>query len=116
MNEKLLENINSGIWRQICRRLILKTSPKETSPHNYTGKKLAISEPGREFVYRDPWKPLEGVIAHLTRECGGNVRDKGIVTTSSVYNNLMSYHPTNAVDFGTGIKSREKPLDTGKTP
>ena len=31
-----------------------------------------------EFVY-DSSKPLEGVIAHLTRECGGNVCDEGIV-------------------------------------
>ena len=31
-----------------------------------------------EFVY-DPSHPLEGIIAHLTRQCGGNVADKGIV-------------------------------------
>ena len=57
---------------------------------------------GREFVY-DSSKPLEGVIAHLTRECGGNVHDKGIVnvTASSVYNDDSDYHPKNAVDLGT---------------
>ena len=41
-----------------------------------------------EFVYNSS-KPLDGVIAHLTREYGGNVHDKGIVnvTASSVKNN-----------------------------
>jgi hypothetical protein len=30
-----------------------------------------------------PSAPLDGVIAHLTRECGGNVHDKGVVTVTS---------------------------------
>ena len=49
----------------------------------------------------DSSKPLEGVIAHLTRECGGNVHDKGIVNVAagSVYDS--SCHPKNAVDLGT---------------
>ena len=53
----------------------------------------------REFVYRSS-KPLRGVIAYLTRECGGNVHDRGIVnvTASSASD---YYHPKNAVDLGT---------------
>ena len=46
-------------------------------------------------------KPLEGVIAHLTRECGENVHDTGIVTVtaSRVYDS--DYDSKNAVDLGT---------------
>ena len=105
MSENLLENISSGIWRQICRRFILETNPKETSPHNYrngTGEKATTSEPGREFVYHDT--RLDGVIAHFTRECSGNIHDKEIVnvTASSVYHN--SGQPKNAVDLGTNSR------------
>ena len=68
-------------------------------------KKVATSEPGREFVYHKPLFPpeLDGVISHLTRECGGNVHDKGIVnvTASSVYNNSRYHHPKNAAGSGT---------------
>ena len=34
VNEHLLENISSGIWRQICRRLIFEIKPDEKNPHN----------------------------------------------------------------------------------
>ena len=51
----------------------------------------------KEFSY-DERKPLEGLIAHLTRKCGGNVHDKSIVEVkaSSVWNSLE-----NAVDLET---------------
>ena len=53
------------------------------------------------FVY-DSSKPLEGVIAHLTRECGGNVHNKGIVNvTASSVNNDGSHQPKNAAYLGT---------------
>ena len=91
VSETLLENINSVIWRQICRRLILEAEPNEDNPHC-----LAV-----RFRYNDS-KKLNGIIAHLTRECGGNVHDKGIVnlTASSVYSDC---HPKNVVDFKTDL-------------
>ena len=102
--KNFLENISARLWTRICRRLILETNPKEPSPHNYRNdmrKKLATAEPRREFVY-DSSKPREGVIAHLTRECGGNVHDRRIVnvTASNVYNEMSNFHPKN-VDFAT---------------
>ena len=59
----------------------LKENEKKTATKSPAApSKPAPPAPGnrREFVY-DSAKPLKGVIAHLTRECGGNVRDKGIV-------------------------------------
>lgn len=49
-------------------------------------------------------RKLDGVIAHLTRECGGNAHKKRIVnvTVSSVYDNDSSNQLKNVVDLGTG--------------
>jgi hypothetical protein len=47
--------------------------------------------------------PLDGIISHLTRECGGNVADRGIVgiTAKSVAND--SRLPRNAADFESPV-------------
>ena len=37
---------------------------------------------GTEFVYGEA-RPLDGIIAHLTRQCGGNVHKKGVVTVTA---------------------------------
>ena len=73
--ENLLENISAGIWNRICCRLILEIQIDKNNPRG-------VKPPGKEFVY-DESNPLNGVIAHLTRECGGNVHDKGIVNVTS---------------------------------
>ena len=44
--------------------------------------KEAEAPNGREFVYRGP-PELDGIIAHLTRECGGNVHKKGVVAVTA---------------------------------
>lgn len=45
-----------------------------------------------EFVY-DASKPLDGIIAHLTRECGGNIHRKGIVgEQGAMFTDLLN-HP-----------------------
>ena len=61
--------------------------------------RTVMEEVRSEFVC-DESKPLDGIIAHLTRECGGNVHKKGAIeiTTSSVYSN---YKTESVVDLGT---------------
>ena len=51
---------------------------------------------------------LDGIIAHLTRECGGNVHDKGTikVTASSVNDSHSCYEARNAADLGTDSEFR----------
>ena len=90
VTENLLENMSAGIWTRICARLALETSLK----------KNPRASPGVMFNY-DELGPLDGIIAHLTREFGGNVHDKNIVkvTASSAPNNCCP--PKNAVDLGT---------------
>ena len=36
-----------------------------------------------ELVVVNQGNPLDGIIAHLTRECGGNVHEKGVVTVTA---------------------------------
>ena len=54
----------------------------------------------QEFLF-DELKPLDGIIAHLTRECGGNVHKMGVieVTASSVHTPWSGAE--NVVDLGT---------------
>ena len=85
----------------------VKSAVKVIEPKRSALPPLKPAEPAppvlnkrREFVYNESEK-LDGVIAQLTRECGGNVHNKGIVnvTASSVANE--SNHPKNATEFET---------------
>ena len=60
--------------------------------------------PWHHHILYDSANPLDGIIAHLTRMCGGNVHDKGIVkvTVSSNCTHADS-KPGNLVDFGTNF-------------
>ena len=80
--ENLLENISAGIWTRICCRLILEIQIDKKNPRDVKPHVKEVKPPGKEFVY-DESNPLNGVIAHLTRKCGGNVHDKGIVNVTS---------------------------------
>ena len=76
-------------------------------------EKVEQTRPSKqEFVYHadregqvpPPLFPpkLDGVIAHLTLECRGNVHDKGIVdVTASSADGGSDYHPKNVVELGT---------------
>ena len=93
ISEKALENINSGIWKRMCGRLILEA--------NLQANPRAVTPPGIILPYNES-KPLEGIIAHLTRECGGNVHDKNVVnvTASCVFKDDNSYQ-RRVVELGT---------------
>ena len=71
-----------------------------------------VALPG-EFPFYD-LHPLNGVIAHLTRECGGNVHEKGVVevTASSLDDTRGAPGETNApenvVEFGSRSCFRSK--------
>jgi hypothetical protein len=68
------------IWRSICDRLATTVPP--ANPRAKTNG----FEP-------DPSRPLDGILAHLTKKCGGNVHSKGIVTitSSSIESNKSIY-------------------------
>ena len=52
-----------------------------------------------EYGY-DARQPLQGIIAHLTQACGGNVHEQDVVkATASSF--IAGREPQNAVDLGT---------------
>ena len=84
LGENSLETIIPSIWRNICCRLILNAGP-QANPR---------ARPKFKCVYSNS-KQLDGIIAHLTRECGGNVHDEGIVYVTGTGKDHRA-----AVEFG----------------
>ena len=63
-------------------------------------KAQANSLPAAKTCWYDPGNPLNGILVHLTRQYGGNVHDKGVVTiTASSF--VGCEEPRNAADIGT---------------
>ena len=62
----------------------------------------------QHHILYDAGKPLEGIIAHLTRECGGNVHEKGVVEVTA---SSCSDPAKHAVELGTNtyFLSNEEP-------
>jgi hypothetical protein len=83
---KSFEFLTFHVWRHLRSRLI--SGPSSPIDHRYHGCVFKYEE-GKSF---------EGIISFLTREHGGNVHDRGIVsvTSSSVNNNHLAKH---VVDF-----------------
>ena len=69
--------------------------------NNDTSRKTATSESGKEFVY-DASKKLDGVIAHLTRECGGNGDGKGRNRSCHCTQCSWHHYGKNALEAGPG--------------
>ena len=69
----------------------LKKANKDASPESVCNK----------------WKPLDGIIARLTRVCGGNVHEKGVVTVTASSGRRLR----NAVDLGSNSEfcSKDSP-------
>ena len=89
INEFNIEQLNLGIWRSICKRLIGK---EKSDIYRYT-EKAKIEKFGDE-----KGQQFEGIMHHLTVESGGNIHDNGTVeiTANSIDG---SYHPKNLVEY-----------------
>jgi hypothetical protein len=71
--EQVSPTLNRAIWDQITLRL------KRTGPQR-PATKSRYARPARVMAKLDCQLPFVGIIDMLTRSCGGNVHDKGIVT------------------------------------
>jgi hypothetical protein len=84
-----------GLWISICRRLSLSVSP--------THQNDRLAESSLSTVHNCPFadgSPLEGVISDLTRNCGVQIGDRGIVSISANSINSPTSHPLrNIADF-----------------
>jgi hypothetical protein len=78
LSEHLYE-INASMWASLCARLALPNRNKETGkqfpPLVKKGKLRDVDGDETDEMYDIP----DGIIAHLTRECGGNVHDGHVV-------------------------------------
>ena len=74
---------------EVCRLEIFGTLTD--MPHPVAG-------PG-EFLFYD-LQPMEGIIAHLTRECGGSVHDKRVVEVTASSESLFGYDARHVVELG----------------
>lgn len=102
--KNLLSQISADIWRKLSRRLIrvpVASDENTNGRHASVLEKAPDSEPAasgtRVFKY-DEQKPLNGIIAHLTRQCGGNVHDKGVVEVTAS-SDFVGQVPKNAADL-----------------
>jgi hypothetical protein len=92
---------NSAILSRLFGRLVLPVEasslPQNSARHT---RKQSVTCPGRQFVPLD-YDLLDGIIAHLTREYGGNVHDCNVVTVSSSrpYGGDAGYAAKNAADL-----------------
>lgn len=75
----------------------------------------ALGDSTRKGLVYNRSKPLDGIIAHLTREYGRNVHDEGIaeITASTYLNNNPSHHPKNAADPETDSHYWSEPVRSG---
>jgi hypothetical protein len=67
------EQVNFCVWESICRRLRLEIVDQNLSEKRFRYKNFPYHE-GGEF---------DGILSHLTKICGGNVHEKGIVNITS---------------------------------
>jgi hypothetical protein len=64
--------VNSSIWESICRRLRCEVENRDLNVKRFRSGSVAV------FRYHEGGE-FEGILHHLTKECGGNVHKKGTV-------------------------------------
>ena len=86
-----IEDINSSIWKSICERLLEKVTPSNKERYNVKCKEFK-HQANNEF---------HGIMRYLTDETNGNIHENGTIeiTSNSIVNDDMSYHPKSAVDY-----------------
>jgi hypothetical protein len=85
------------IWSALCRRFLLRewANSADFARSRFTHPRVFL----RFASNVAPDNPLDGIIAFLTREYGGNVHDKGIVTITSRSVKDGQYAPRKVVDL-----------------
>jgi hypothetical protein len=69
------EELGTELWTSLCRRLRL---PLDSSVTDNIGCRFRFPQ----FPLY-PSRPFEGILSHLTTECGGNVHTKGVVSITA---------------------------------
>jgi hypothetical protein len=69
-----LEDINSSLWGSFCRRFLSDASNHALPNKRFSGLSSLRYHLGRKW---------NGIIDHLTKKCGGNVHEKGVVNITA---------------------------------
>jgi hypothetical protein len=72
-----LGDLNLSIWARICDRLCLCVPIQKRQPRHAARVATFTKRSGAD-------DPLDGIIAFLSRRCGGNVHDRGVVQVTSM--------------------------------
>ena len=94
VSEFRISDMTPEIWARVTQRLTRDL-------------KELTSTRGETFAFNSG-KPLDGIIAHLTRMCGGNVHLKGVVEITTSSTDGAEYHPWSIADLGTNSRSRSR--------
>jgi hypothetical protein len=91
---RLLESISryeidDELWGSLCRRLLLSASSERLPESRFHVE---------DFPF-DSSQPFNGIIAHLSTECGGNVHTNGIVSITASSNSHNSCHQVADYDW-----------------
>jgi hypothetical protein len=89
-------SLSLSLWESLSRRLLLRVVPSQHLITEYRKTRLRYPT---SFIM--PETSLDGIIAELTGQCGGNVHDKGIVEISSksMVHDSGQYHAKYAADL-----------------
>lgn len=92
------EKMPLELWNRICECFKSNIQLKNIS----TANRYTFSRKNLEFN-GDSTKSFEGIIAYLTKQCNGNVHEKGVVDVSATSVYSGSYPPKFAVDFNDHV-------------
>ncbi|KAH0787280.1 F5/8 type C domain containing protein [Histomonas meleagridis] len=91
------EDISPQVWDSLCQRMLNQTEATST-----TSSSNSDNAKQNEVVEIPCEKPFEGIISYLTKKCGGNVNEKGIVIiTSETALKSPKRHPSVVADFSS---------------
>jgi hypothetical protein len=91
LNAISAEDINESLWSSLRHRLRLSVDRDSSTK---------VGRFHRPWFEYDSSRPFDGIISHLTRECGGNVHTCGLVSITASGNHSNQCHQV--VDYNWG--------------
>jgi hypothetical protein len=88
LNAVSIEEVDHALWASLCRRLRLFVAPPSIPESRFRFPEFNL----------DSSRPFDGIISSLTRECGGNVHTRGVVSITTSGNGRNHCHQV--VDYG----------------
>ena len=88
-----------GCVKEIVRNDGERAPPATVKTTTESAARKAPVPVAGDYVY-DEARPLDGILARLTRECGGNVHEKGVVEVTASSESDVGYDARHVVELG----------------